>query len=55
MNTQELLETIKKETEEVKTLNELNDLKVKYMGKKGIISELNAKIKEIPNEEKKAF
>ena len=34
MNTQELLETIKKETEEVKTLNELNDLKVKYMGKK---------------------
>ncbi len=55
MNTQELLETIKKETEEVKTLNELNDLKVKYMGKKGIISELNAKIKEIPNEEKKAY
>ena len=28
MNTQELLEKIKKETEEVKTLNELNDLKI---------------------------
>ncbi len=55
MNTQELLETINKEVSNASSMNELNDLKVKYMGKKGIISELNAKIKEIPNEEKKAY
>ncbi len=31
------------------------ELKVKYLGKKGIITELNSKIKDIPNEEKKEF
>ncbi len=55
-----------KKFEEVKTqiemdkgkindLKELNDLKVKYLGKKGFITELNQEIKNIPNEEKKAF
>lgn len=39
----------------VKDLKNLNDLKVKYLGKKGIISELNSEIKNIPNEEKKEF
>ena len=38
-----------------KTLEELNNLKVEYLGKKGIITELNSKIKEIPNEEKKTY
>ena len=33
----------------------LNDLKVKYLGKKGIITELNSEIKNIPNEDKKEF
>ena len=33
----------------------LNDLKVKYLGKKGLITELNSEIKNIPNEEKKDF
>lgn len=40
---------------EINSLNDLNDLKVKYMGKKGLISELNSLIKDIPNEEKKEF
>ena len=40
---------------EINNLNDLNDLKVKYMGKKGLISELNSLIKDIPNEEKKEF
>lgn len=55
-----------KKVEEVKNLIEvdkklvvdlksLNDLKVKYLGKKGIITELNSEIKNIPNEEKKEF
>ena len=37
------------------SLGQLNDLKVEYLGKKGIITELNAQIKDLPNEEKKEF
>ena len=51
------MDQIKKEIQakltSAKTLEELNNLKVEYLGKKGIITELNSKIKEIPNEEKK--
>lgn len=47
-----LLEEDKKNVSDLKTLN---DLKVKYLGKKGLITELNQEIKNIPNEEKKEF
>ena len=40
---------------EVKNLQELNELKVTYLGKKGIITDLNSKIRELPNEEKKEY
>jgi phenylalanyl-tRNA synthetase, alpha subunit len=53
------IETIKKEiTEElkdIKTVSELGDLKVKYLGKKGSINELTLKMKELSIEEKKTF
>lgn len=53
------MENIKKtmleELSNVKDLKNLNDLKVKYLGKKGIITELYGKMKEIPNEEKKEY
>lgn len=53
------IEEVKKILEEdkktISNINELNDLKVKYLGKKGLISELNSLIKDIPNEEKKTF
>ena len=53
------MEETKKQFEQeitlVKNLTDLNELKVKYLGKKGIITELNSKIKEIPNEEKKEY
>ncbi len=51
----EVKENLKKDLKKNITLNELNDLKVKYLGKKGIITELNSEIKNIPNEEKKEF
>lgn len=41
--------------ESISNLQELNNIKVKYLGKKGKITELNQMIKDIPNEEKKAF
>ena len=40
---------------EISDMNKLNDLKVKYLGKKGIITELNSEIRNVPNEEKKEF
>lgn len=46
---------IEKLFNDVKNMQELNNLKVEYMGKKGKITELNACIKELPNEEKKEF
>ena len=36
-------------------LKRLNDLKVKYLGKKGLITELNSEIRNVLNEEKKEF
>ena len=36
-------------------MNQLNDLRIKYLGKSGLITELNSEIKNIPNEEKKDF
>ena len=53
------MENIKKDIDldisHVKALKDLNDLKVKYLGKKGIITELNSKIRDLPNEEKKEY
>ena len=55
MNTQELISKIKERIDLVKNIQELNNLKVEYLGKTGIITELQSKIKEIPNEEKKEY
>ena len=53
------MEDIKKEIEKdlgsVKDLKELNLLHIKYLSKKGIITELNSKIKDVPNDKKKEF
>lgn len=51
----EVKELFEKDKSLVFDLKSLNDLKVKYLGKKGLISELNSEIKNIPNEEKKEF
>ena len=52
---QNVKELLKKDVKENMTSSELNDLKIKYMGKKGLITELQSKIKEVPNEKKKEF
>ena len=40
---------------EIKTLNDLNEIKVKYLGKKGIITELSLLMKDLDNDSKKDF
>ncbi len=56
---QEKIEALKNELTakfaNVKDIQELNDLKVMYMGKKGVITELNNGIKEVAPEEKKEY
>ena len=56
---QEKIEALKNELTakfaNVKNIQELNDLKVLYMGKKGVITELNNGIKEVAPEEKKEY
>ena len=51
----EVSDLLDKELIEVDDIKVLNDLKVKYLGKKGLITELNSEIKNVPNEEKKEF
>jgi len=55
----EKVELLKKELleklERIKNLKELESLKAEYMGKSGIITNLQSGIKEIPNEEKKEY
>lgn len=56
---QEKIDLLKNEITEkfanVKNMQELNDLKVYYMGKKGVITELNNGIKDVAPEEKKEY
>ena len=49
----DLKEAYLKELESIKNLNELNDLRVKYLGKKGLITELTKNMSELSIEEKK--
>lgn len=51
----EVKKLLDEDIKSISNISELNDLKVKYLGKKGLITELNQKIKDIPNEEKKEF
>jgi len=55
MKIEEVKIQIEQDLENVRDLKVLNDLRVKYLGKKGLITELNSEIRNIPNEEKKEF
>ena len=51
----EVRELMKKDLIPSVNMNELNDLRIKYLGKSGLITLLNSEIRNIPNEEKKDF
>ena len=57
METQEkkrvIIESLEKDMKEVHSSRECQDLKVKYLGKKGLVTELTANMKDLSNEERK--
>ena len=53
MNKEEIIKLIEEKTCNISSLEELNNLKVEFLGKKGIITEYQSMIKDIANEEKK--
>ena len=55
MNKENLIKEIDDSIKKVNNMQQLKDLKVTYLGKKGIITELNYKIKDLPNEEKRTY
>ena len=54
-NIEELKTIINTKMSNVNNMQELNDLKIEFLGKKGIITEANSAIRNIPNEEKKEY
>lgn len=53
MNINDLEKEIVRELKSINDMQKLNDLKTKYLGKKGKISELTLKLKDLKVEEKK--
>ena len=54
-NKEKIIEELINKINEANDLKTLTDLKVEYLGKKGVITELQSKIKDIPNEQKKEY
>jgi len=58
MNKEEIIKLqtkVKEELENINNLNDLTEIKNKYLSKKGVITELSSNMKNIPNEEKKEY
>ena len=51
----EIKKLLEEDLVNIDDLKVLNELKVKYLGKKGLITELNSEIRNVANEEKKEF
>ncbi|MBR3897695.1 MAG: phenylalanine--tRNA ligase subunit alpha [Bacilli bacterium] len=51
----EIINRLKKDIENVKNSQDMSEIKARYLGKKGSISELNSKMRELSNEKKKEF
>ncbi len=52
---EEIKKMIDEKVKNITSLEELNNLKTQFLGKKGVITELSGKIKEVSNELKKDF
>lgn len=52
---EDLVNQLKKDLKQIDKIPELNEIKAKYLGKKGSINSLSSKMKELSNERKKEF
>lgn len=52
---EKILDDLKNDLKSIKSIHDLNDIKVKYLGKKGLVTSLYSKMKELTNEEKKSY
>jgi phenylalanyl-tRNA synthetase, alpha subunit len=52
---QEIVNSVKEKIEGINSSRELNDLKTEYLGKKGPITEISSKMRDLSIEEKKEF
>ena len=55
MKLENMIEDLKKSLDSVNTLSELNEVKAEYLGKKGYITSLYSKMRDLNGEEKKNF
>ena len=55
MKIEEIKQKIVNDIESATNLKELDEVKIKYTSKKGIITELQQEIRNIPNEDKKEY
>lgn len=54
-NIESIRKIIEKDKENIKDIKMLDEFKIKYLGKKGLITELNSEIKNFSSEDKKTF
>lgn len=54
-NLLKIIEDFKNELKKIETEQELNNLRVKYLGKSGVVTDVMKLIKDIPPQEKKAY
>ena len=55
MEREDIIKSLEKELELIKTKNDLATVKALYLGKNGIVTNLSLKMKEIPNDEKREY
>ena len=52
---EKILDDLKNDLKNIKSIHDLNDIKVKYLGKKGLVTSLYSKMKELTDEDKKSY
>ena len=55
MERQNIIDSLENEIKNIKTKNDLANIKAMYLGKNGIVTNLSLKMREIPNEEKREY
>ena len=55
MERDNIIKDLENSLKEIKTRNDIAQIKALYLGKDGIVTKLSSKMKEIPNEEKKEY